>query len=300
LTSPQKLGSGGWRTYLTSVGDINGDLKSDLVFSSSAIENQSSIYIALSKGDGTFNLLPQQTLNVKGDLFLGDVNGDRRSDLLFIVRDQSVHVAISNSNGTVTLKQMQSLTLGTSTFLPHLGDANNDGKTDLMFSSVYLPGVGVNISENIEGGDGISNNIAIVLSNGDGSFSPRPTQTLGASGWTNYSTRVGDVNGDGKTDFIFHESVIVSSPANRFKNTVYVALSGSDGRYALEPSQTFNAGCGCLSKYFPYIGDFSGDGRIDLVVTERLPDSSNELVNVVVGLSPPPSNRPILLPLIAK
>ena len=123
-------------------------------------------------------------------------------------------------------------------------DFNGDGKLDLAVANSG------------------SNNISILLGNGDGTFQPALNQSAGSGP---ASMAVGDFNGDGKLDL---------AVANSGSNNVSVFLGKGDGTfqsavdYAADASPTWIAA-----------GDFNGDGKLDLAVANRL---SND-VSVFLG-----------------
>ncbi len=134
--------------------------------------------------------------------------------------------------------------------LPHSltsADFNSDGKLDLAI------------------GNTASNDVSILLGNGDGTF-----QLLGPYGTGDYpySVAVGDFNGDGKLDLVV---------ANQLSDNVSVLLGNGDGTF--QTATNFGAGS------FPTsvaVGDFNGDGKLDLVTANFTPNGSGT-VSVLLG-----------------
>src|SRR5256712_3196603 len=93
-----------------------------------------------------------------------------------------------------------------------------------------------------------SNDVSVLLGNGDGSF--QPALTFGA-GSSPTSVAVGDVNGDGRPDLVV---------ANASSSDVSVLLGNGDGTF--QAAQSFAAGRGASVA----VGDLNGDGRPDLAV----------------------------------
>jgi FG-GAP-like repeat len=115
-------------------------------------------------------------------------------------------------------------------------DFNNDGNWDLATA------------------DFTSNDVSILLGNGDGTFQPalQFSTTMGPS-----ALGVGDFNGDGIPDLAVTEYGFNSS-------ALAIFLGNGDG--------TFRAGAVYTSVSFPYsvtVADFNGDGILDLAVSNN-------------------------------
>ncbi len=127
-----------------------------------------------------------------------------------------------------------------------VGDFNGDGKPDLALTGAID-----------------NNTVAILLGNGDGTF------TLASSPTTaNYpiAIAVGDFNGDGIPDL-----VVANSPAW----TLTILLGNGDGTFtAVQESPAAGE--------YPYaigVGDFNGDGKADLAVV----DIDSNTVTILLG-----------------
>jgi hypothetical protein len=110
---------------------------------------------------------------------------------------------------------------------------------------------------------------------GAGQFDLLPAQSFGAPVPTPFETRVGDVNGDGRSDLIFNHRL-----ANT--NQVAVALGQATGQFAAPGAAvshpTIPVESWAVHQLFD--GDFNGDGRTDLYWSLR--DSVN---NIYVALA---------------
>jgi hypothetical protein len=122
-----------------------------------------------------------------------------------------------------------------------LSDVNGDGKADIVVSNRD------------------SNDIAVLLGNGDGTFQSAVTYSSGDS--KPISVAVADVNGDGKPDAVV---------ANSGGDDIAVLLGNGDGTF--QKAATY--GSGGHKPGFVAVADVNGDGRLDVVVANECSDSS--------------------------
>jgi hypothetical protein len=111
-----------------------------------------------------------------------------------------------------------------------VADVNGDGKPDLVVANTW------------------SNNVDVLLGDGDGTFQPAVSYGMGGAGSCFAFVAVGDLNGDGKAD------IVVACGAG-----VSVLLGNGDGTF--QAAVTYSPGGGSVA-----IGDVNGDGIPDLVV----------------------------------
>ena len=111
------------------------------------------------------------------------------------------------------------------------GEFNGDDKLDLAVAN------------------GFSNNVSILLGNGDGTFQPAAAYSAGSSP---SAVAVGDFNADGKLDLAI---------ANNGSNDVTVLLGNGDGTF--QPGVAYSAGSNPSAVA---VGDFNSDGKLDLVI----------------------------------
>ena len=133
-----------------------------------------------------------------------------------------------------------------------VGDFNGDGKLDLAV---------VNYG---------SNTVSVFLGNGNGTYQAPQTY---ATGNGPRSVAVGDFNGDGKADLVvtnYGQGLPVRNPGD----TVSVLLGNGNGTF--QPQQTFATGSYPISVA---VGDFNGDGKLDLAVVNSGSNTLSVLLN---------------------
>jgi len=221
-----------------AVGDFNGDGKPDLAVVNFGDWN---VYVLLGNGDGTFQ--PAQSVFFSPGfpwyVVTADFNGDGKLDLAVSnYGNNSLSVLLGNGDGT--FQAPQTTPVGTNPAQVAVGDFNGDGKPDLAVSSVG------------------NNTVWVLLGNGDGTFQPPLIAPVGANPWY---FAVGDFNGDGKLDLAVDDYGCLLDCNSSPSNTVTVLLGNGDGTFLPAPSLTVGNGPAGVA-----VGDFNGDGKVDLAV----------------------------------
>ena len=270
----------GYSTSNTSYqqGDFNGDGKMDIINVNLGFDCTGSAYTWLSDGNGSFSVtslsnffsIPssedsmfQQTLAAwcsqflsvagpNGIYRLGDFNGDGKTDVVFFNRtfnyyggNESWYATVWLSNGDGNFTPQGAFTSPIAYSIDNMnfqaGDFNGDGKTDLIFLQANTA-------------SGVKE--VVWLSNGDGTFALKentPERTY-YNNATASRFRLGDFNGDGKTDLLYFESTYAD-----------VWLSKGDGTFEFlqfVPTGGYDVSA---NDYKYLTGDFNGDGKTDVV-----------------------------------
>lgn len=121
-----------------------------------------------------------------------------------------------------------------------LADLNGDGFLDMVSSAKDTGGMGVNVR----------------LGNGDGTFGANTN--LNSILRDTRGVATADVNGDGILDIIANGS---------YEDRFYVYIGNGNGTF--QAGSSFSTGIGSASIGYMNIGDFNGDGRIDVVTADR-------------------------------
>src|SRR5437868_2156633 len=163
-------------------------------------------------------------------------------------REEKISIAVLSvllslgpfAHSTVSFQPAVSYTVGTAPVDAKAADFNGDGKLDLAVVNSR------------------SNDVSILLANGDGTF--QPALTFGA-GDSPSSIAVGDFNGDGKMDL----AVFVptgGTPVSPLPGEIRILLGNGDGTLQTAKVTTLDVSAIAMAA-----GDFNGDKKTDLVVS---------------------------------
>jgi hypothetical protein len=243
----------GFEPLTLAVGDFNGDGHTDL-----AVANYSgpdTVSVLLGNGDGSFQpaaSYPAGTL--PNSVAVGDFNGDGVADLV-VANDASpgtVSVLLGKGDGSFPV--VPRYHTGTNPESVAVGDFNGDGIPDLAVA---------NHGDEYGQGGGVS----VRLGNGDGIFQPAHSFAAGVGPST---VGVADVNGDGIPD------LVVADSGDYLGRSGGVSVLLGNGNGTFQPARTFAA---AGAPHSVAVGDFNGDGVLDLAVDNGVYDT----VSILLG-----------------
>ncbi|MCB0324432.1 MAG: VCBS repeat-containing protein [Bdellovibrionales bacterium] len=199
-----------------------------------AIQFEIGVGLGRSVGDGTFQDAANYSAgnNPRG-VTIADFNGDGIADVATAdALDNRISISLGNGDGT--LKARTSFVTDTSPMFMQVADFNGDGAVDIVTPNYT------------------NSTVSVLLNNGNGSFKARVDYGVGDNP---HGVTVVDINGDSVLDLITADSGQAGGG-----DTFSVLLGAGDG--------TFGAAVSYVAADQPYrvhVGDFTGDGKLDLM-----------------------------------
>ena len=232
------------------VGDFTGDGILDLAV---ANENSNDVSVFLGNGDGSFQTARRFAAGANpAALAVADFNRDGIPDLAVAnLIPFSGTVSILAGNGDGSFQSPVQFAVGFAPDAVAVGDFNGDGLPDLAVAN--------------SAAFGGTPSVSVLVGHGDGTFQTASTVRVGQ---VPTSVAVGDFNGDGIPDL---------AVATEIDNIVGVLVGNGDGTF--RPPQNVPVGYSDTGPAAVAVGDFTGDGVLDLAVA----NSSDNSVSVVLG-----------------
>jgi hypothetical protein len=203
----------------------------------------------------------------------GDFNGDGKLDLAVVnTGDNTVSILLGNGDGTFSFSGSYKVNrnpfptpctsgCGSVPIAIAVGDFNNDGKQDLAITNIPIND-GCNIVAVF--GD-VCSSVAILLGKGDGTFND--SNQTDTKGHLPTSVAVGDFNGDGNQDLAI---------TNLNSSNVEILLGDGKGNFNTAKNAPIAVGTEPTSVA---VGDFNGDGKLDLAVA----NADDGTISILLG-----------------
>jgi hypothetical protein len=196
-----------------------------------------------------------------------DFNGDGKQDIATLNSDGSVSVLLGNGHGTFALPVIYNpIPAGPPVRVAQgivVGDFNGDGRLDIAVSDQYQNDIP----------PGNSSDVWVLPGNGDGTFGAAFAAFNNQSqGTTGSAFIAADLNGDGKLD-------LLEDCENSSQTGLCVLTGNGDGTFTLGASVLSpTPSVGAIAAT---IGDFNGDGKLDVALSYGI--SGNSILAVALG-----------------
>jgi len=262
---------GGWAV---AASGLRGDGILDLIVSGAPDTFSfptDSVGVLLGNGDGTFQTAVNYGTGVSPFGFLvADLNGDGEPDLAvtdsgcFIVGNPctgqeappgAISVLLGFGDGTFVGKTDYAYQGGASAIVS--ADFNKDGNQDLATAN--------------EGGPSVS----VLLGNADGTFQPQASYTVGQ---LPSSIAAADFRNNGGIDLVTANEICVPHGQQCNPGTVSVLLGNGNGTF--QTNTDYGVGVAPMGVA---VGDFRGNGKLDLVTTNGESSSASVLLGIGDG-----------------
>jgi hypothetical protein len=240
---PPHVFTAGSFPFSVAVGDFNEDGSPDLAVANSNLLNQQSASVGVFLGNGQGGLHPMVSYSVGKTpraVVAADFNNDGHLDLA--VANQDGFVSILLGDGTGNFKPAVNFDAGPSPLSLAVGDFNGDHILDIAVANF--------VDKQTTGP------VTILIGAGGGNFRA-PVQY--AAGLVPQAIAVGDVNGDGTPDLL-----IANDGYGNIPGKLGVLLGHGDGTFGTVTE--YSAG---VNPFAIALGDFNGDGHLDVVIADE-------------------------------
>lgn len=227
-----------------AIGDLNGDLKPDVVVANPSLNN---IGIFLNNGSGALG--PGTFLAVNGrpdSVSLGDFNSDGHLDILVTVASsgsEGLQLMLGDGHGGFAAP----VAVSTGSAIPGpsavIADFNGDGFLDIAF--------GVNAAQP---------QVAIIFGDGHGGFSAPRVVPVANDGTFVTGLVLLDVNKDSKPDL-----VVNTASVTLHINESFLLINDGAANFSVSHLSSIGGFLGGTAAFVTAVADFNGDGFVDLL-----------------------------------
>ena len=248
-------------THEVAIADFNGDGKRDLAV---ACWGDPQVDVLLGIGNGTFGGAVGYTSGTRPhSVVAGDFDGDGDQDLA-IANNGSANMSILRNAGNGTFTAPVTYSGGTGPHSIRAADLNADGALDLAM---------VNDE---------SDNVSVFIGNGNATFR---TVVNYPTGLVPKGVAIGDLNRDGLPD------LVATNTANSYPTCCHtgddtVSVLVGTGGGAFGTAATYTVG---IAPFAAALGDFDGDGDLDLATANWHSGNLTVLTNLSGADSTPPA-----------
>ncbi len=244
----------GGPAYHTSICDIDGDGRADLFVGN---YNNGSVFHNIGTV-GSITFAPRIVINIMNSYTfdaMADLDGDKKPDLVAANDNTNLIVIMRNTSipGTISFDYGIQLNTGISPNNISITDLDSDGKSDIVVTNSSSGSISVLRNTSTVGSISMATHIDYVVNS-----SP-------------YCVVTGDIDGDGKPDLVIGYSS--GSNISVFKN---ISSSGSISLATKVDYTLGNVPC------YIAIGDIDGDGKPDMVITNKSSNTFSVLKNSVL------------------
>jgi FG-GAP-like repeat/Putative Ig domain len=220
--------------------------------------------VSTPQANVTFSTAKGSPISLPGTNYVavGDFRGQGKPDLAVAINGNAVYILLANGDGTFTQASGSPVAIppppwGTAVnaqmVFVTVGDFNNSGKLGLAL------------------GNAGELNVPILLGNGDGTFTIPTSFVFSGGGYPN-SLAVGDFLGNGNLDLAVG-ALLGGLPID-------IVLGCGDGAFNQGP---ISANGNVAGSYMPAVGDFNGDGKLDIAATGGGFTHPENVVTILLG-----------------
>src|SRR5947209_6655990 len=228
-----------------AIGDLNGDLKPDVVVANPSLNN---IGVFLNTGNGTLG--PGTFLAISGrpdSVALADLNSDGHLDIVLVVANSSGGTGLQMMLGDGHGGFAAPLAVPTGSVSPLsnavIADFNGDGFPDIAF--------GINTGQP---------QIAIIFGDGHGGFSAPRVISIANDGTLVTGLVLLDANKDLKPDL-----VVNTASVTLHINESFLLLNDGTANFSVSHLSSIGGVLGGTAAFVTAVADFNGDGFQDLL-----------------------------------